>query len=193
MTFSAFGIRFKISYFFTVAVTLFIATDRTGNILSFLVATFIHEFGHLLCMLLFKVKVSEIILTPGTIRIVNDSITTNNENLLILLSGPVANLITFIIFINFDFSKLFSMVNLVLFLFNLLPIDGLDGGSILKIALRIKYSERYADRVLLVITLIFAVVLVFTFFFLFANGVVNYSLPILFLYLILPYAVKKIS
>lgn len=193
MNFSAFGIRFKISYFFTLAITIFIASDRTGNILSFLLATLVHEAGHLLCMMLFKAKPREIILTPGTVRIVNGSITTNNENLLILISGPITNLVFFIIFINFSPFKLFALVNLVLFFFNLMPIDGLDGGSILKLVLKMKHTETYAERVLFVITVVFAVGLIFVFVYFILNGTANYSIPILLLYLLLPYAVKKTS
>ena len=96
MNFKAFGINFKISFVFTVFLAVFIATDKTGNIIPFLLATFFHELGHLICMALLKAIPSEIILELGTIRIVNGTITTKNETLLILLSGPFINLILFL-------------------------------------------------------------------------------------------------
>lgn len=191
MIFKIFGIRFEISYLFTAALAIFIAADKTGNILIFLLAAMAHEVGHLLCMVILNAKPDEIVLNPGTIRIVKNSITTNNETLLILLSGPVINLMIFLICINFQAVKLFAVINLVLFIFNLLPIEGLDGGSILKLALKLKHSEKYAEKVLFIITLFFASGLIFAFIYLVMNGRVNYSLPILFLYLILPYVIKK--
>ena len=191
MIFKAFGINFKISYIFSFSLVIFIAADKTGNIISFLLATLFHELGHLICMSLFKAKPSEINLTLGTIRIVNNTFTTNNETLLILLAGPLANLILFLVFINFKRLELFAIVNLAVFLFNLLPIEGLDGGSILKLSIRLKHTERYADRVLFAITLVFAAILIFAFTGLLLNGTVNYSIPILILYLILPLIIKK--
>ncbi len=191
MTFKAFGINFKISYIFSFALVIFIATDKTGNIIPFLQGAFFHELGHLVCMKLLKAYPSEIILKLGTIQIVNNAITTNNETLLILLSGPVLNLLLFFIFINFNSFKLFAVVNLALFLFNLLPIEGLDGGSILKLALRLKFTEKQAETLLFIITLFFSFLLVFAFVFLLIKGRTNYSIPILILYLILPYIIKK--
>lgn len=191
MNFKAFGINFKISFVFTVFLAVFIATDKTGNIIPFLLATFFHELGHLICMHLLKAIPSEIILELGTIRIVEENITTKNETLLILLSGPLINLILFLIFINFNSLKLFAIINLSLFLFNLLPIEGLDGGSILKLAISLKYKEKTAEKVLFIITLIFSVTLIFAFTFLLMNKRVNYSIPILILYLLLPYIIKK--
>lgn len=191
MTFKAFGINFKISYIFSFALVIFIASDKTGNIIPFLLASFFHELGHLVCMKLLKAYPSEITLKLGTIQIVNKVITTNNETLLILLSGPVANLLLFLIFINFESYKLFSIVNLALFLFNLLPIEGLDGGSILKLVLLLKCSPKKAENTLFIITLVFSVALIFVFSFLLISGRANYSIPILILYLILPYIIKK--
>lgn len=191
MTFKAFHINFKISYIFTAVLAVFIAADKTGNIIPLIIASLAHEAGHLVCMKLVKAPPSEIILTLGTIRIVNNTVTTNNENLIILLGGPIVNLVLFLICINIESLKLFAVINFVIFIFNLLPVEGLDGGSILKLALRLKHTEKYADRVLFLITLTIAVGLIFGFVFLFMNGRVNYSIPILFLYLMLPYILKK--
>ena len=102
MIFKAFGINFKISYIFTAAITIFIATDKTGNIVPLVMASLAHEAGHLICMGLVNAKPSEIILMLGTIRIVNNAITTNNENLIILLGGPMVNLALFLICINIE-------------------------------------------------------------------------------------------
>lgn len=191
MIFKAFGINFKISYIFTLSLAIFIAADKTGNIIPLLIATLAHELGHLVCMSLLKAKPSEINLTLGTIRIVNNTFTTNNETLLILLAGPLANLALFLVFINLKGLELFAIINLVIFLFNLLPIEGLDGGSILRLSLRIKHTEKFADRVLFAITMVFSAILIFVFTYLLLNGTVNYSIPILILYLIVPLILKK--
>ena len=193
MTFKAFGINFKISYIFSFCIVIFIAADKTGNILPILFSTLIHETGHLIAMKIFKAYPSEISLNLGTIRILNNAIVTNNENLLILLFGPLANLAFFLIFINIESFKLFAIINLALFIFNLLPIEGLDGGSILKLALRFRFSEQKVDRILFIITLLFAAALIFVFVFLLFGGRLNFSIPILFLYLTLPLIIKKIS
>ena len=113
MNFKLFGINFKISFVFTVFLAVFIATDKTGNIIPFLLATFFHELGHLICMALLKATPSEIILELGTIRIVEENIKTKNETLLILLSGPIINLILFLTFINFNSQSLFAIASVL--------------------------------------------------------------------------------
>ncbi len=101
----------------------------------------IHELGHFLCAIYFKVETDKIYLYPfGGISKFNLSF---NEpiwkELLILCMGPIFQIIFFnlLIHINFlsHYYQLITIYNYTILLFNLLPIYPLDGGKLLNLIL----------------------------------------------------------
>lgn len=186
MKFKLFGIQFEISFIFTAVLALIAATDKTGDIIVFFVAALIHETAHLVTMMFLKSKPRKIKLIPGGINIVDESVKTPTEDILILLSGPVSNLICFIIF-----KDVFSVVSLLLFIYNMMPIIGLDGGRILSILISINFGVKASEKVLLTISIIFAILFILLFIYLFKNGVKNYSVLVFSLYLISTLFLKK--
>ncbi len=87
---------------------------------------FLHELSHMLCAYIFKIPPSSIHLYPWGCMLSLSRIPCKKKHLLILLSGPLFNLIMFL-------SGIFPKENLSLFLFNLIPVIPLDGGVILNI------------------------------------------------------------
>ena len=113
---------------------------------EFLIIFFIiivHEIGHLIMALIFKWKLDKISIYPyGGLVKFNEKINRPlREELLILISGPLVQVILFMIItiifrfnlISFRNYNLFKTYHYTLLLFNLLPIYPLDGGRILNI------------------------------------------------------------
>ena len=196
MRFSLFNTRIYISFLFLAVISIFLMVDKTGLFLPMVIAAAIHEMGHLLFMWIFGCQPKEINLVPGSVQIVSSYCSTNSKNNLIYLSGPLFNLMVFVtLYINylffFDNSFLnFAFVNLLLGVFNLLPVKGLDGGNVLYNALFIKCGIKKADSVMNVITITVAVVLIFVAVTLSLYGKTNISAYILSVYLILSVILK---
>lgn len=186
MKFKLFGIEFEISFLFTAVLALIVATDKTGNIFLFFAASAIHEAAHLFAMYFVKAKPSDVKLIPGGINIVDKSVKTPMEDILILASGPIANLICYFIFNN-DFSAL----SLLLFIYNMLPISGLDGGRIAHILFSKLFSICTAGRLMTVLTVVASAAFALIFIYLLLNGIENYSVLIFSLYIISTIFFKK--
>ncbi len=185
MRFKFCGINFKISFLFTVYLALITVMDKTGEILYFFTSAAIHESAHLLTMCFLKSKPKAILLIPGGINIVGKHTASSFDDLLILLSGPVSNLICY-----FAFTGIFSSASLLLFVYNILPINGLDGGSILKILLTFIFNDSASKIILSILTIVFYSVLLIIFIHFFG---VNeyYSIMIYSVYMISLLVLKK--
>lgn len=162
------------------------ATDKTGELVLFYLAAFIHEASHLLIMSVLSAKPREILLVPGGINIVQSCCDNNFYNILILISGPLSN---FILFLTFRGS--FSSINLLLCIYNLMPLEGLDGGRILKIILLLYFREKTVDVVLSALSIVFVICFVLLFLIGLRENMVNLSVLIFSLYIISSIFLKK--
>ena len=137
----------------------------------------IHEFGHLMVGLLLGMKPSKFELTPYGIGI-SFEITPKDYNykigkgnwlevkkILVALAGPMTNFVIILICFKLDigfFSGLRVIyTNILLIVFNLLPIYPLDGGRIIKGILHIKFGKQKADKYINNLTLIVLILLTF--------------------------------
>lgn len=119
--------------FFAVIAVLFMLDDEINMISAFSVC-FIHEIGHLIPMTLFGEKINLIRLYSAGIRIVPEKnpLKPFYMDIIILIGGSMMNFITaiIIIIINGDLN-VFSLMNIIIGIFNLLPYRNFDGGEIL--------------------------------------------------------------
>lgn len=126
IVFRLFGVKiyFEFSFFFTVSIISLYNEEISGKAL---IACILHEMGHIFAM---NFEISSVTFSASGIKIVPKGyrIKSLREEILILLAGPFVN---FILFIIFGVSE-FGIINLVLMIYNLLPINSLDGGRILK-------------------------------------------------------------
>lgn len=183
MSFKLLGIKINISYAFALSLALFIASDKSGNLLPLILAIIIHEFSHLLVMCFLRVKPKEIYLTMGTINIKNNHILTIGEEICVLLVGPLSNLILYLIFSCFNTN--FANINLILFIFNMLCIEGLDGGSIIKVILNNFFSSSLVKRIMLIIKIFNVIAFIFFFLFCLKNNFVNYTFLFFIIYILI--------
>ena len=137
------------------------------NIFRFCIASsLLHEAGHIIAYKIYSKKWPHIDVSVFGLRMKNN-VLLNRNSVLILLSGPLVNLIIMlfsIFYSNFQNSfNLYSLLltNFCIFTFNILPIYYLDGGQILY-CLWPFYQRNYRYISIFTITLIYVMVIYFT-------------------------------
>lgn len=168
-------------------LSVMIAFDKTGELYLFFIAAAIHESAHFLALRFLGCRPKAVRLIPGGINIVDNSPKLLFADILILLSGPIANLICYLLF-----KGNFSLINLLLFIYNILPFDRLDGGSIVWLTVGHFFGVKRADCVIKYMTLVAVFGLVATFIYMLFMGIANYSLLIFSLYLFSGLILKKV-
>lgn len=197
MNFKFLGTKIYISFLFCAILCLMIAIDRTGLILPTLFAVFVHEGGHLLAMWASDCHPKEIRLIPTSVQIIRDFSSKRHGETTIAACGPAANIVLFgTLYANYyifkdDHILFFAALNLVIAIFNLLPVYGLDGGTLLTHFL-IKFTDFYkAERIVRIITFTFAFIAFLLGVYLWVSNSVNISVFIVAIYLAVCGIVKK--
>lgn len=137
ITFQLFHIQFRVSVLFCGLLALLAYTDKTGLIPAAVPAVLLHELGHWLVLRQNGDLLEEIIIKPGAVALKGSFNAGWSAQCRMYLSGPVSNLacagLLFCCHCCFK-SPLFWRFGLCqagFGLFHLLPVTGLDGGSIL--------------------------------------------------------------
>lgn len=189
MKFKLLGTEIYVSFFFAAVITIMLATDRTGLILPSLFAVLMHEFGHLFAMWLLDSNPKQIKLIPASVQISAPITSLYKNDIIIALMGPLVNIVLFIVlYINFLAFKIewvlnCALINLLIALFNLLPVSGLDGGTILFSLIAKNYDYNKACLSLKIITLTVAIAIIIAAVTLTFRGSFNISLYIIGIYL----------
>ncbi len=190
MRFKFLGTEIYISFLFAAVITAMIAFDRTGYILPLLFAVIMHEFGHLCAMWIFECAPKRIRLVPAAVEITSKINFSGKNEIIIAACGPAVNLILFFtlwfnyLAFNKEMSLICGMINLLIGIFNLLPVTGLDGGTILYNILCRKTEEGRARLIMRIINLSVAAALLIIAVCLCFKGQFNLSFFIIGLYLI---------
>ena len=192
MRFRFFGTEIYISFLFSAVIAFMIATDRTGLVIPTIFSVLLHEVGHLIFMWIFECEPKSIKLVPASISITRGMSAKKYGDLLISLAGPMVNLIMFCsLYVNFlitksAFSLDCALINLAFFTFNMLPVSGLDGGTVLKIILSKKFKDPLkAERIVRIITLAVGLLVGIIGITLIINGELNISVFIVAIYIII--------
>ena len=185
------GFEIRVS-FIALAVISFLTVSNiyTGYALCF-AAVIIHELGHLLCMLIFRIRVRGISVSLFDIKLLESDRykTAFFKDVLITLSGPAVNLLVFIISVGF--SGVFAYVNLFVGLFNALPASTLDGGQALYLVLSRFFKPKTSALIIDIITIIISVPLFFAGFYTLLKTSYNFSLLFIGLYLFTGVFIRK--
>ena len=170
--------KFKIDLKIFLFLILFYFTNQIETYVLIILFAIIHELGHLIAGLALGMQPESIKLMPYGLSIsfkiipkdYNKKIGTGNlleiKKIIVAVAGPLTNfiiiLITFKLKINLFSNLVIVYANLLIMIFNLIPIYPLDGGRILKGILHMlvgkKFSEKYINNIsfiaLLVVTFI---------------------------------------
>jgi Zn-dependent protease len=196
VNFKVFGTQIYISFLFAAVITVMLCFDKTGMLLPTLFAVFMHECGHLFMMWILRCAPKEIRLIPASVQITSAFSGGYKNDVLIALSGPFVNFLLFgVCYFNFlryenEFVGYFALVNLVISFFNLLPVKGLDGGTVL-CSLLCKFCDINKATVMVrILSLFVATVVLITAVMLILKGNPNLSLFIMGVYLVVMSVMK---
>ncbi len=197
MKFKFFGTEIYISFLFCATVCFMLAVDRTGLVVPTLFSVFIHESGHLLAMWAVDCQPRAVRLIPTSVQIIRSFSPKKCGELAIALCGPAANLVLFLVlYANYFMfhsiqSLRFAILNLVMAIFNLLPVSGLDGGVVLTTVLS-RFTDVYkAESIVRIITGTVSFVAFLLGVYLYVSGTVNISVFIVAVYLAMCAIIKK--
>lgn len=154
--------RFKIDLKIFLFLIIFYFTKQIHIYALIMIFAFIHELGHLLAGVLCGMKPEKLEIKPYGVSIsfklfpkdYNIKIGKSNKlevkKILVALAGPVTNLLIIIVLLNLPvefFAKLMIIYsNILITIFNLIPIYPLDGGRIVKSILSITFGKRKAEK-----------------------------------------------
>jgi len=177
--------RFRIDLKIFIFLILFYFTKQIEPYAYIMIFALIHELGHLIAGLLLGMKPEKIEIMPFGVSIsfkiqveeYNRKIKKGNilelKKIIVAIAGPITNFIIILLLdkLNIKIEKgiIIIYTNLLIAIFNLLPIYPLDGGRILKGILHINFgkikSERYINLIskitLIVITAITSILILY--------------------------------
>lgn len=149
-----------------------------------ILSSILHEFGHILAMLIKNHQISSINIGFFKVDILdkNRNLVPYNDDIFILASGSVANLTVsmfcFIIFCLFRIylAKQIAYINFFIGMLNILPISSLDGGQILSIFVQKSFSPEFSDILCLAVSFLFLFPLSMVGFLVLLKSKYNFSL-----------------
>lgn len=146
------GIRCRVSLLFPALLTALLLYQPHSLTISCLLASLIHEGGHLLAMLLCRVPPTECMLGIFGLRLqMHPHCKGYGLDVWVALAGPLANGCAAVVLL-WAGSVQAAAVHCLLAALNLLPMTLLDGGVLLHTALRVCGLQAGADGVLKVTT-----------------------------------------
>ena len=131
MSFRIGRLTVEISFLFTAFFALLLSGG--AKIMPVFLSALLHETGHAVCLLAFGEKTLTVSLYPGGAAISRRGSLTPGRELAAAIAGPSVNAILgfFSLLQKTEAAAVFSRVNFLLCLCNLLPISFLDGGRAL--------------------------------------------------------------
>ncbi len=199
MIFKLFGIKIRISFLFIALISTFVLIESSKMMVYGLSAALIHELGHILVMIFVGSKPSEIAFGVFDVNIKDYDRNKRNyvQDIFILIGGPLANLfgVGILYLLHYVMGNQNTVLsiseNLFLCVFNLLPIESLDGGQILYIFLSSKFDEHKSVVILKFVSFVILFPLAIIGFYILLKSKNNFSLLLISCYLIAVVLIKK--
>ena len=153
------AVRWRVSLLFPALVTVLLLLQPDGLALPCVLASLIHEGGHLAAMLLLNCPPESCTVSAFGARIVTDSRRPPGyrQQIMISLAGPGINFLAAAgLWIAAGLGAVgcsrAAAVHILLGVFNMLPAGALDGGQALRCVLCLRGAPDRADRVLRVLS-----------------------------------------
>lgn len=139
--------KIKIHFSFWVAAVLFFGMGLERTFLMITISVTAHELCHVLLARAFGCNTRKFVISAmGEMAYIPDiEKLTANKRALVILAGPACNL--FLWFVTRDLNVgMFGFYNLILFVFNMLPLFPLDGARLLQLLLGNAFGVMRANR-----------------------------------------------
>ena len=150
-------LKLRIDLKIITVILIFLFTGQLKGYCVIMFFCFLHELGHIIVANFFKMKVEKIEILPcGFSSTFSVKLNLNSKNyelkkILVALGGPIVSLMLVILS---QYVKFYGITqqeamysNLLILLFNLLPLYPLDGGRILKGILNMKLGNIKAEYI----------------------------------------------
>ena len=144
------GADVRIHFSFLVFNALIFLMRSSGLVFSFYAVCLLHEAGHLSALILTGGSISAVDVSGAGIVIgtrKGGSVTAKSR-LYVLLAGPAANMILYVLLNVCGYHGIFSKLNLTAAVYNMLPYRSLDGGAIISLFTVGTVSERAVMHIL---------------------------------------------
>ena len=154
--------KLRIDLKIIVVILIFLFTGQLKTYCIIMFFCFLHEFGHIITAKLFKMQIEKIEILPCGFSASFFSYNLSGvpkvfsmQELLVALAGPIVSLILALSFQYIDDTNFTILTkqeivysNILILIFNLLPLYPLDGGRILKNILNIKLRGNNTDNII---------------------------------------------
>ncbi|MDE6775046.1 MAG: M50 family metallopeptidase [Ruminococcus sp.] len=136
----------RIKFSFIVFNALIFLFRESEMISGFYIACILHEFGHAAAVYASGGKINRIELSCFGIKITASQPESLISGIIILLSGPAANLLTYFLLKISGADGYLAVYSLAEGIFNLLPYSFLDGGAVLELIAEGSPHERILHK-----------------------------------------------
>lgn len=169
-------LKIKVQPLFMLYVFLCIYFGWYNDIFYYIVVLYLHEYGHYLMLRKLGYEAEQIIFSVYGSRLESHSHYQPKDEILIALAGPMINVIFIVCTVAlwwvvpsiYLFTETFVFCNLVVLVFNLLPIYPLDGGRVVlaisSLKIKRKKLEKISSRVCLVLGVIVLILFIVSLF-----------------------------
>ena len=191
MRFSVRGVSVKIDFLFAACVTFLMSFNINDEIRYAILFSLLHEAGHLLAIVLCGEK-------PDTVRFgifgmtiirKNDITQDYKKEFITAVSGHRMNfflLFVFVLLYAFDSKDIFlemAAINLIIGLFNIMPVFSLDGGRALESLLLERLPSDKSEKIITAVSVVFLVPMNFFGFYILIKSGYNFTFLAISIYL----------
>ena len=159
------SVKITVSPLTPLVLAAFVALSSPILLGALLAAAALHEWGHMAALRHFGGKISHLTVSPfgAEMTIADTARLSYGAEILVTLAGPAVNILLAVVLgllgDRWESAYVFAGAQLVLGLFNLIPIRPLDGGRLLWLTVAWLTEPFSADRIASASGVIFAVVL----------------------------------
>lgn len=143
--------RVRVSVLFFAAAVVWLTLDESGLAVFCLLASFLHEMGHLAALAICGKQPAEVCAGIFGVRMTQNPKTPLSywQNIFVSLAGPAVNLVMAALLTAVRAQPGAVAVQLTIGFFNLLPVEALDGGQALLCLLCTRVQPPRAEQIVL--------------------------------------------